>query len=116
MIKSSQLLEPLYKLGQHIITTGDIAYADETRLQVLKEKERPPEAHSFMWTFIGGPPDKRFVLYHYNPSRAHTVIENILDDFTGWLHCDGFAAYDTYARTRDVKLVGCWMHCRRKFY
>jgi hypothetical protein len=69
-----------------------------------------------MWTFIGGPPNKRFVLYHYNPSRAHTVIETILDDFSGWLHCDGFSAYDTYARTRNVKLVGCWMHCRRKFY
>lgn len=116
MIKSSQLLEPLYKLGQHVITTGDIAYADETRLQVLKEKDRTAEAQSFMWTFIGGPVDKRFVLYHYNPSRAHTVIEDILDDFTGWLHCDGFSAYDTYAHDRDVKLIGCWMHCRRKFY
>lgn len=116
MIKSAQLLEPLYKLGQYSITKGDIAYADETRLQVLKEKDRPPDAHSFMWIFIGGEPNKRFVLYHYNPSRAHTVIRDILEDFKGWLHADGFSAYDTFACNRDVKLVGCWMHCRRKFY
>lgn len=116
IIRTSQLLEPLYKLGQDVITKGDIAYADETRLQVLKEKDRPPDAQSFMWTFIGGPTDKRFVLYHYNQSRAHGVIENILEDFTGWLHCDGFAGYDAYARGKDVKQVGCWMHCRRKFY
>lgn len=116
MIKTAQLLEPLYKLGQHEITQADIAYADETRLQVLKEKDRPPDAQSFMWTFIGGEQAKRFILYHYNPSRSHAVIENILDDFNGFLHADGFSAYDTYARARAVKLVGCWMHCRRKFY
>lgn len=39
----------------------DIPYADETSLQVLKEKDRLPTQKSFMWLFIGGPamPERR---------------------------------------------------------
>jgi len=68
-----------------------------------------------MWCFIGGPPDKRSIMYHYDPGRAHTVIEHGLEDFSGYLHCDGFSAYDSYAIDHEVKLVGCWMHARRRF-
>ncbi len=117
VIKVSELLLPLHKLLQHAIITYDIAYSDETIVQVLKEIDRPPEAKSYMWCFIGGPPEKRSVIYHYEPSRAHGVIVQILDDFKGWLHCDGHSAYDTYARVKPgITLLGCWMHCRRKFY
>jgi len=117
MIKVGELLEPLYKLLLHNITSYDVAYADETRVQVLKEAERSPESQSYMWCFIGGSREKRSVIYHYNPSRAHTVILDLLDDFKGALHCDGFSGYDTYARVSDdVWLIACWMHCRRKFF
>lgn len=115
MIRCGECLLPLYKLLQHQITTYDIAYADETRVQVLKEPERPPDTQSYMWCFIGGPPDKRSVIYQYDPGRAHTVIESVLEDFQGYLHCDGYVAYDTYASDHEVKLTGCWMHARRRF-
>lgn len=117
MIKVSELLLPLYKLLQHTLTIYDIAYADETPLQVLKEPDRPAEAKSYMWCFIGGPPTKRSIIYHYDISRAHAVPLNMLEDFRGWLHCDGHSAYDTYARVAPgIILLACWMHCRRKFY
>lgn len=117
MIKISELLLPIYKLLQYNIITYDVAFADETPVQVLKEANRPPESKSYMWLFIGGPPDKRSILYHYDISRAHTVPLQILEDFKGWLHCDGHLAYDTYARINpEVILLGCWMHCRRRFY
>jgi transposase len=114
MIKISELLLPLYKLMQHTLTTYDIAYADETPVQVLKEPDRAAEAKSYMWCFIGGPPDKRSIIYHYDQSRGHGVVLQLLEDFKGWLHCDGHSAYDTYARvTPGVALLACWMHCRR---
>lgn len=117
MIKVGDLFRPLYKYLIYHMTQYDIAYADETRVQVLKEDGRPAEAQSFMWCFIGGPPDKRGVVYHYNPGRAHTVILELLEDFKGYLHCDGYGAYDTYARVApSITLVACWMHARRKFY
>lgn len=70
-----------------------------------------------MWLFIGGPPEKRSILYHYDISRGHTLPLQILEDFKGWLHCDDHLAYDTYARINpEVILLGFWMHCRRRFY
>ena len=116
VIKSSILLRPLYHCLLHEINADTIAYADETRVQVLKEKDRPAEANSFMWCFIGGAPPRRSVIYHYNRSRAHTVIEELLPDFSGYLHCDGYGGYDAYAGDHNVTLAACWMHCRRKFY
>ena len=68
-----------------------------------------------MWCFIGGPPDKRSFIYHYCSGRAHTTIEELLSDFKGYLHCDGFAGYSAYAVDHDCILVGCWAHARRKF-
>ena len=116
VIKTAELLRPLYQCLQHQLITYDVAFADETRVQVLKEPDRPAEAKSYMWCFVGGPPDKRTIMFHYNQSRAHTVIEDMLEDFSGFLHCDGFVGYDTYASDHEVELVGCWMHGRRKFY
>jgi transposase len=116
MIKAAQVLVPIYKLSQDKIVRYDIAYADETRAQVLKEPNRKPEDKSYMWCFIGGSPEERCVIYHYNISRAHTVIEEILEGFSGFLHCDGFSGYDAYAVDHNSKLVGCWMHCRRNFF
>ena len=116
MIKVSELLLPLYKLQQYNIINYDVTYADETPVQVLKEPDRPPESKSYMWVFIGGPPEKRSIIYHYDVSRGHGVPLHILEDFQGWLHCDGHSAYDTYAKVKHgVTLLGCWMHCRRKF-
>lgn len=116
MIKAAQLLTVLYKLGQDIITSHDVAYSDETRVQVLNEPNRKAEDKAYMWCFIGGSPEKCCVMYHYNISRAHTVIEAMLEGFSGYLHCDGYGGYDAYAADHDAKLVGCWMHCRRYFY
>lgn len=115
MIKTADLLLPIYKLLQDNIINYDVAYADETRLQVLREDGRAASSQSYMWVFIGGQPDKRSIIYKYDPGRAHTVIENTLDDFRGYLHCDGFSGYDTYAADCDVNLLGCWMHARRRF-
>ena len=113
VIKSANVLLPVYKLLQHNITDFDVAYSDETRVQVLKEPDRPAENQSYMWCFIGGPPDKRSIVYYYDRGRAHTVIEELLDGFQGYLHCDGYISYDTYAKDHSVQLVGCWMHACR---
>jgi transposase len=116
MIKTAQILAGIYKLAQDIIISHDVAYSDETRVQVLKEPNRKAEDKAYMWCFIGGSAEKRCVIYHYNISRGHAVIEEMLEGFEGFLHCDGFSGYDAYASDHHVELVGCWMHCRRKFF
>jgi transposase len=116
VIKCADLLLPLIKLLHDRILTYDVAYADETTLQVLKESNKSVQSKKYMWLFSGGPPDQFVYYYHYHPSRSHDVALEFLDDFKGFLHCDGFSAYDTLAaKNKEVTLVGCLYHVRRKF-
>ena len=115
MIRCAELLKPLVNLMRGIIQAGDIAYADETTLQVLKEKDRAAEKTSYMWYFAGGTKEKRCVIYEYHPSREGKVARNFFGDYKGYLHCDGYSGYDAMLETGDIVGVGCWAHARRKF-
>lgn len=115
VIKSAKLLEPLVKLMEEIIQNHDVAWADETRVQVLKEPGRKAKTKSWMWAFGGGPPDKFCLVYQYDTSRGHEVPYGFLDGFKGYLHCDGYSAYDLLSIKTGITQVGCWYHARRKF-
>jgi len=115
VIRCANLLAPLYKLLQANIQDYDVAFADETTFQVLKEPGRPAQSKSYMWAFGGGPPETFAYLYEYASGRSHEVPDNFLEGFSGYLHSDGFSAYETLACKREIKLVGCWFHARRKF-
>lgn len=115
MIKSANLLTPLVKLMEADIHNHDIAYADETPLQVLKEKDRLPTQKSYMWLFIGGPPSKRAFVYQYHPTRSHQIPFDFFVDFKGWLHADCYKAYVTLGQLEHIKHVACWAHARRYF-
>ncbi|HEX2548592.1 MAG TPA: IS66 family transposase [Gammaproteobacteria bacterium] len=115
VLKCAALLKPLMKLLHDVILNYDIAYADETTCQVLKEPNKGIQSKKYMWLFSGGPPDKFAFYYQYYPSRSHDVAFNFFEDFKGYLHCDGFSAYDALAEKRPLILVGCLYHARRKF-
>jgi transposase len=115
MIKCADLLTPLVKLMEADIHSYDIAYADETPLQVLREKDRLPTQKSYMWLFIGGPPDKRAFVYQYHQTRAHQIPFDFFADFKGWLHADCYKAYVALGQLEHITHVACWAHARRYF-
>jgi hypothetical protein len=116
VIKCAQLMLPLMKLMHDRILTYDIAYADETTVQVIKESKKGIHSKKYMWLFAGGPQEQFVYYYQYHPSRSQDVVSQFFLDFAGYLHCDGYSAYDALAaKQREIKLVGCWYHARRKF-
>ncbi|PIQ42607.1 MAG: hypothetical protein COW05_08955 [Gammaproteobacteria bacterium CG12_big_fil_rev_8_21_14_0_65_46_12] len=117
VIRCSELLQPLVNLLEDEILSYDIAYADESTVQVLKEPDKPAQSKSYMWCFGGGPPDRFSVVYHYHPSRTHQKAIDFFEGYRGYLHCDGYQAYDKVKKenSEDITLVGCWYHARRKF-
>jgi transposase len=116
VIKSGQLLQPLVNLLQDEILSYDIAYADESTLQVLKEENKKAESKSYMWVFGGGPAERFCYLYQYHPNRKHQIAVDFFNDYKGYLHCDGYQAYDSLSTlNKEVVQVGCWYHARRKF-
>lgn len=116
VIRCAELLKPLYDRLQKHIQQYPVVSIDETPVQVLKEPDRPATTKSYMWVLGGGPPKKPAWIYHYAPSRSHTVLDNLLADFSGYLHCDGYKGYDSFAAKHEgITQVGCWYHMRRYF-
>lgn len=113
--KSSDLVAPLVKLMTADIVEYDIAYADETSLQVLKEKDRLPTQKSYMWLFSGGPPERRAFVYQYHPTRSQDIPFRFFEDFKGYVHADCYQAYVNLGKTKDIQHVACWAHARRYF-
>ena len=116
VIKCSRLFQPLVNLLQDEILNYNISYADESTVQVLKEKNKTAQSMSYMWVFGGGPPERFSFVYQYFPNRTHEVAVDFFAEYEGYLHCDGYQAYDTLSASNNkVIQVGCWYHARRKF-
>ena len=102
MLRSAQLLEPLYMRLKESLLTEPAIFADETPLKVIKAEK----ATSYMWVYCSGsdsPSEKtNIVLYDYHNSRAAQCAIGFLD------------GYKAYGLT-EAKLVACLAHIRRKF-
>jgi len=94
----------------------DVAFADETTLQVLNEPGIRAKTKSYMWCFIGGPPDQRFLIYQYHLSREGEIPKRFFEGFSGRLHCDGYAGYNKLTNLNTITGINCWAHVRRKFF
>lgn len=114
MMKCGELLSPLVEIMKNHIIKYDIAYADETKVQVLKEKGRTAQQLSYMWLYIGGEKEKRCTVYEYQPTRSGAVAEIFLKGFKGYLHVDGYGGYERLF-DKGISGVGCMAHARRKF-
>ena len=113
MIKSSQLLDIIYQHMKKTLLSKDILHADETSVQVLKENGKMASTKSYMWTYVTGDYDPQMVIYEYQPSRAGKHTQSFLSDFKGYLQVDGYQGYNL---VKDVTIVGCLAHVRRRFY
>jgi hypothetical protein len=105
-------LKLIYDRMHEQLVQRDILHADESTLQVLREPGRPAESKSYMWLYRTGKDGPPIVLYDYQTTRAGKHPANFLTGFKGYLQTDG---YSGYGQLKDVTLVGCWAHARRKF-
>lgn len=112
MIKGAGLLGPLYDKLHELLRQRDILHADETKVQVLHETGRAATTDSRMWVYCSGRDGPPLVLYDYQTTRGSEHPRAFLKGFTGFLHVDGYAAYDSL---QGITLAGCWAHARRKF-
>lgn len=116
MLRCAAAAERLVALFKEQLLAQPAIHADETRLRVLNDDR----AMSYMWVYCcgadspqdgdGSPP---IVLFDYQQgSRAGQCPVNYLQGYDGYLHVDGYRAYEQTAAT----LVGCWAHARRGFH
>jgi transposase len=115
IIKSSELLQPLYNLLNDQLLSSGYIHMDETPVQVLKEPGKSPESKSYMWVRKTGDPNQKVILFDYASSRKADVAHSLLPDFRGYLQTDDYAGYNKIAKTEGITQLGCFAHARRKF-
>ena len=97
--------------GFHVIQ------ADETP-ELVNKDGRPAGSKSFMWVYRSGYmySDEQIVLYEYQRTRNASHPRQFLKDYSGVCVTDGYQVYHTVEKElEDLKIAGCWVHCRRKF-
>lgn len=117
MIALGVLIMPLINLIRDELIKDGVIQADETRIQIHKGTGKKATAENYMWAFSrDGPNGSKIVLYELGPSRSHLVPLRVLEGFSGFLHTDGYEAYEALAaKMPGITLVGDWAHVRRKF-
>lgn len=69
------------------------------------------------YVYNSGNPERQIVLYEYQKTRNASHPRNFLKDYTGICVTDGYQVYHTLEKEReDLRIAGCWVHCRRRFY
>jgi len=103
-------LEPLYELLRRKLNTQEVIHADETSYKVIKSDH----AKTYYWSFSSGKHEaQQIALYHHNESRGNDVPNAFMKGFKGYVHCDGWRAYELM---EGARIVNCWAHARRKFF
>jgi|AGTN01.2.fsa_nt_gi Transposase and inactivated derivatives len=109
---AERYLELLWYAMKAIVLSETVINADETPVQVLKEKDRSAKQKSYMWVFCSGEFSKNpAILYMYSTSRAGANAESFLGTYDKYLVTDGYAGYNGVV----AKRCGCWAHLRRRF-
>lgn len=108
---SEAFFRPMYEYFHRKLLERNFLMADETPLQVLHEEGRRAQTKSYMWLFRsgedGGIP---IILYKYSPTRAGDNAVEFLQEFNGYLMCDGYSGYN---KVSNAKRTACWAHIRR---
>lgn len=114
--KTIRLLQPIYQLMLREAIKGGILHCDETGLLVIdKSKELGKKSsRSQMWVMAN--PIQNFVVFQYAPGRGHKDISNVLGNFRGYLHTDGYTTYNKFGNRSNVHHGRCLTHCRRYFF
>ncbi len=115
VIRSGELVQPLINTIQERILEQSYIHMDETPVQVLTESGKAAQSKSYMWVQSAGPPNRRWVFYHYAPTRNQTVPQQLLSGYQGALMVDGYSGYNASCGN-GIRRLGCWAHARRKFH
>ena len=90
--------------------------ADETTVQVIVEKNKPPDSKSYMWVYRGHQENRIILLFDYKPDRRSINPKEYLEGYEGYLQTDGYDGYNLTVKTQKIKHLACWAHVRRKFF
>ncbi len=110
---SCRLLDPLYNVLIKKVQQSNYLMVDETPISVLTS-QKPGSTHKgYHWVYYS--PQDKLVCFDYRKGRGRDGPGEFLKDFKGTLQSDGWQAYDSFENKKDITLLACMAHARRKF-
>ena len=112
-----EYLGTMYDYLHKLLYDYHVIQADETPVLVNKDG-RPAGSQSYMWVYRSGfmYRNRQIILYEYQKTRNASHPREFLRDYTGICVTDGYQVYHTLEKEREnLKIAGCWVHCRRRF-
>ena len=110
--RSIDLLRPIHDAQWRHVLQSKVLAMDETPIKAGRAGKGKLKT-TWYWPVYGEDDE---ICFTWSPSRGSAHVKAQLGDFNGTLISDGYAAYDTYARSRpEVTLAQCWAHTRRYF-
>lgn len=107
------LLSPLYGTLKQKLLSATYIMADETPIPVLT-KDKPGSTHKgYHWVYYD--PVNKLVLFDYQKTRSREGPDGMLENFSGYLQTDGYVAYKNLKNQKNITLLACMAHARRKF-
>jgi len=109
-----KLITPLYDALIKLILKSDYLHADESPIKVLDKDKKGQTHRGYFWVYHDS--IDRVVLFDYQQGRGREGPMEMLKDFKGHLQTDGYAVYDLFKNTEDIKVLHCMAHARRMFF
>jgi len=106
--KCATLLDPIYRAMIERLKDSFAIHADESPVKLLQ-----PKRTAYAWLYLGDAANP-YTLFDFTAGRGDEYPAAFLEGYSGFVHADGYAGYNTIHGS-GAKHLGCWAHVRRKF-
>jgi transposase len=124
-LASGELLGALRPaLIAHILAAPRV-HADDTTFPLI-EGGRGQTKTARMWGYLGAGARQNetgewiehrpAVVFEFTDSRESAHPVRFLKGYRGYLQADAYSGFEALYRSGEILAVGCWAHCRRRFF
>jgi transposase len=114
----------VHAMWRDAIENGAVISTDATSALIQPEKSPEGQRQACKKAhFFTAVVDTDSVLFAYAERHTQDFVKKLFGGFKGFLQCDASNVYDILERgppkddaVDGVTLVGCWAHCRRRFF
>ena len=117
MAHVAAMFQPIVDLMAIQVRLSKVIHTDATKMPYLDPDVPGKTLSGQMWDYVGDR-DHPYNVFNFCPNHTATGIDGFLKDtkYQGYLNADALNIYDHLFADGKVIEVGCWAHCRRKFF
>ena len=107
------IISTLYEAHKKEVLQTHSLSIDETPLKVQDDSKKNTTHQGYYWVYYNTL--SKLVLFNYQKGRDGQCPKDMLCDYKGYIHVDGYGAYTQFENVAGITVTNCWAHARRKF-